>query len=257
MHHLKPAEWTISYFTKLGTDHISAEVVKFIADSGVCTDAIQYMDSRTVGLFMLRTQADGEKSYSYWRGQAAAKTLFNTPQDLTAYDLISFSGISAAIQENRDGLITAIQHAHAQNIPIVYDFNHRTQLWSANAAKTFGDTIAPYCSILKISDEEHRLLGYGDLQALSATVPNAIWVYTKGAEGAQCWQNGTCIADVASVKPQKLVDTSAAGDSFQAAFCINYLKGVAIEDALHKAAKLASKVLQFKGSIICMDGIHI
>ena len=257
MQHLKPADWHISYLTKVGIDDISSEVVRFIADSGVRTDAIQYTQERTVGLFILRTQDDGEKSYCYWRGQAAAKTLFNTPQDLTAYDVISFSGISAAVQENRHGLIDSIACAHAENIPIVYDFNHRKQLWSPQDARAFGDAVAPYCRMLKISDEDQHFLGYGDVQSLSNTVPHALWIYTKGANGAECWQAGKCLAHVPSVTPAKIVDTSAAGDSFKAAFCVYYLSGTPIEYALQKAAKLAAKVLGFKGSIISMDGIRL
>lgn len=257
MQHLKPADWQIFYMTKVGTDPTSKNVVDFVASTGVYTTPIQYTDNRTVGLFILNTQDDGEKVYTYWRGQAAAKTLFNTVQPLTGYDLVSFSGISAAIQENQDGLLQSVKSAHAQGVAIAYDFNHRKQLWSPSAAKTFGDAVAPYCSILKISDEEQDILGYDDLKTLSADVPTALWIYTKGSDGAEAWKNGKCLADVPSVKPEKIVDTSAAGDSFKACFCVQYLNGVHIEQALQKSAQLASKVLGFKGSIMPAKDIII
>lgn len=255
MQHLKPKDWDISYITKVGTDTISQELVSFISHMGIHTHGIQSSTDKTIGLFMLRMDDVGEKVYAYWRGQSAARTVFDTPMDLRDYDGISISGITAAIQYNRDGLIATLKQCYTMGKKIIYDFNHRKPLWSPSEARDFANQIMPYCHIIKMSDEEQEFLDMPDIASLSQSVPNAIWVYTQGEQGAQAWQNGDCVAAVPSVPPVQVVDTSAAGDSFHAGFCIHYLNGGRVGDALQVGAELASRVIAYKGSIMPMDTI--
>ena len=97
---LLPPGWTVSYGTVIGEDAVSEDMARFIAGEGLSTDALARHPDRTVGLYMISLK-DGERSFSYWRGQSAAKTLADDPARLAdmlkGRDNIHFSGITLAI----------------------------------------------------------------------------------------------------------------------------------------------------------------
>ena len=52
------------------------------------------------------------------------------------------------------------------------------------------------------------------------------------------------------ITKDKIVDTTAAGDSFSAGYLSVRLKGGTIEDAIQKGHDLAGTVIQYRGAII-------
>ena len=69
---LLPEEWTVSYGSCIGSDAISDEMASYMQSHGVDTSTLRRFSDRTVGLYMISLQ-DGERSFSYWRGQSAAR----------------------------------------------------------------------------------------------------------------------------------------------------------------------------------------
>ncbi len=74
MRRLLPQDWTVGYATCVGTDAISDAMLAFLAGEGIDVSAIRRVPDRTVGLYMITTE-NGERSFSYWRGESAARTL--------------------------------------------------------------------------------------------------------------------------------------------------------------------------------------
>jgi len=97
---LLPANWSVAYGSCIGTDAVSDEMAAFIADQGIDTTALRRLTDRTVGLYMISLR-DGERSFSYWRGQSAAKLLADDPDwlasTLIGRSIIHFSAITLAI----------------------------------------------------------------------------------------------------------------------------------------------------------------
>ena len=254
-----PEHWDISYGTALGTSMDDTGALDFIQSYGVHTDKIITHDTRTIGLFTLGNDASGEKQYGYWRSQSAAKTYFDRGHDFSDYQMIYFSGITAAITENHDNLITSISNAKQSDnaITVVYDFNHRRQLWSADDARIFAEKIIPLCDIIKISDEELVWI-FGDtmtLEKLSTMAPTAEIIFTKGGDGSERWQGGEKTHTCPAVPVHTIVDTSAAGDSFIACYLWGRAIGLDVMITLENASKLASTVLGHKGSIAPLDSL--
>jgi len=71
---LLPADWTVDYVTALGDDIYSKEMRAFLEGAGIGTAHIQEIKGRRPGLYMIH-QSGGDRQFTYWRGQSAAKQL--------------------------------------------------------------------------------------------------------------------------------------------------------------------------------------
>ena len=243
-----------SYMTAVGTDKDSDDCVAFIDKYGVHSETCFRDPDRTIGLFILSNDATGEKQYGYWRGQAAARHLFDAPRDLSGYDIIYFSGISAAITHNKENLIQSVKVAKSAGAKIAYDFNYRPKLWTTVEACQFNEQVFDVAELIKISDEELEILyPSSDIAALSRKAPNAEWVFTCSGGRVEIWQNGVRI-EIQEFQPvDEVVDSSAAGDAFIATFIASQLIGKNNKQALQRAHQIASQVVCFKGSIGDID----
>lgn len=93
----------VDYVTALGDDPWSEEMLAAWAAEGVGTGQVRRLPGRMPGLYIIRTDASGERSFHYWRDSAAARDLFSGPgaaetrAALAGYDLVYVSGISLSL----------------------------------------------------------------------------------------------------------------------------------------------------------------
>ncbi|MEP3247735.1 MAG: sugar kinase [Sneathiella sp.] len=242
---------TADYLTALGEDEQSRECLAFMEAHGVSTARCLIDPTRTVGLFILSNDDKGEKQYGYWRGQSAARHVFDQPRDLSGYDLVYFSGITAAITAGKDNFLHSLRGVKQAGGRIAYDYNHRVKLWSQNDALLFAEKITPIADLIKISDEELELL-YPDrgMSDLSNAAPEANWVLTCGGEKGEVWRGGTLIAHQEFDAVETVIDSSAAGDSFIASYIAAEILGQDVQAGLQLGHKVASQVVLGKGSIV-------
>ena len=66
----------VDYITRLGRDGFSERIKSYIADQSLGTSAIETDEDRVPGLYAITTDHHGERSFSYWRDQSAARRLF-------------------------------------------------------------------------------------------------------------------------------------------------------------------------------------
>ncbi len=241
------------YLTAVGNDVDSDACLKFLRDNGVSTDQCRRNPDKTIGLFILSNDQHGEKQYGYWRGQSAARHLFNQSLDLAGYDLVYFSGITAAIIENKAQMIEDITVAKQNGAQIAFDVNYRALLWPPDEAVLFYHSFFPSADIIKISDEELvGLFSGSDMASLSAQYPDAEWILTCGDMG-EVWQGGTLTAKQLFTVVDTVVDSSAAGDSFIAAYLAAKFSGADPMRGLNRGHAVASQVVCGKGSIMPID----
>ncbi|OZA05616.1 MAG: 2-dehydro-3-deoxygluconokinase, partial [Rhodobacterales bacterium 17-64-5] len=97
---LLPETDRVDYLTAVGSDAISDRLVAFLAGSGIGTGHVLRRADRTVGLYLIQLSG-AERSFAYWRGQSAARTLADDPavlaRALAGADLAYVSGITLAI----------------------------------------------------------------------------------------------------------------------------------------------------------------
>jgi 2-dehydro-3-deoxygluconokinase len=87
----------------------------------VHTNLIQRMADRLPGLYYIETDDTGERTFYYWRNEAAAKFWLESEQaaaiceELATFDYLYLSGISLAILSptSRDKLLTLLRECRA------------------------------------------------------------------------------------------------------------------------------------------------
>ncbi|MGY9048981.1 MAG: sugar kinase, partial [Rhodobacterales bacterium] len=133
--HLCPRDWSVDFVSAIGQDAISDELAGFMTAAGVGTRHVQRHADRTVGLYMISLK-DGERSFSYWRSQSAARRMAEDGAKLEeafdGADLVCLSGITLAVLEGagRDTLAAALTKFRAAGGQVAFDPNIRPRLWA-------------------------------------------------------------------------------------------------------------------------------
>lgn len=244
---------SVDFVTVLGRDALSDRMVEFIASEGVGTSAIRRHPDRLPGIYSIAVDAKGERSFSYWRNQSAARTLFEDGfGQLDGYDLIYFSGITLAILPPHVRSVM-LDHLAAHTARIAFDSNYRPRLWedadTARAATTEGWKIADFG--LPSVDDEMALFDDADAQAVLKRLRGLglkEGALKQGAAGPL--PIGTGIEAGAFPPAEKVVDTTAAGDSFNGAWLAARLAGSNGAECLKKAHRQALDVIAQPGAII-------
>lgn len=81
----------VAYCTTVGCDALSNKLVEFIASESISSEPISYSKIKTVGLYAISTDASGERTFSYWRNDSAARTMFNLSSSLDFNSLAGFN----------------------------------------------------------------------------------------------------------------------------------------------------------------------
>ena len=255
----------VAYVTNLGTDAFSSRMVQRFQGEGVDCRLIGRHDSRMPGIYAIETDPGGERSFRYWRDASAARTLFSgvgaSLADLDAFDVIYLSGITLAIlpPEVRASLTKAATALKAAGKTTVFDTNHRPRLWPdlRTAQESFTAMWQATTVALPSYDDEERLYpGQTPAQVAQrvADLGPAEVVLKNGAEGPLlCWDGQT--VQTAMAKAAHVLDTSGAGDSFNAGYLAARLQGA---DPLLAAAaghRLATAVIGHHGAVIPRDAM--
>ncbi len=250
---------TVAYVTALGRDGFSEKMLAFFEAEGLSTDLIERRDDRTPGLYAIETDPSGERRFTYWRDNSAARTLF-APEDavtlkaLEDFDLVYFSGISLAILDAaaRSRLLDWAETYRAGGGRIAFDSNYRPRLWpspavaAATVERVWRMTDIGFPSV----DDEMALFGDADAEAALARLRD--WGVGEGA-----LKRGALgpVALALDVEPQvfpaaeRVIDTTAAGDSFNAGWLSAWARGENAEARLRAGHDLARKVVGIPGAI--------
>lgn len=260
---LKRDEVNVFYVTALGTDPYSGLILEHMKKHGLSSDFVERRDDRIPGLYAIDTDDRGERSFSYWRDSAAARTLFHPPCDigldrLNAFDLVFLSGISVAIlpPDTRQRLLAGLDAFRARGGKVAFDSNYRPRLWeSVEVARA---TTMEFWRRSDISlpslDDEMALFAEDSEDQVLARLGSAgvnTGALKRGEGGPLDLSDPDVTTDFAPV--EKIVDTTAAGDSFNAAFLAAVVNRGNTADAMLAGHRLASKVIQHRGAIIDKD----
>lgn len=256
---LLPGDWQVGYATAVGEDAVSQGVVDFIEGEGIDTSAIRRVKDRTVGLYMIQLK-EGERSFSYWRGQSAARALADDPAWLdtifAGHEVLFFSGITLAIlsPEAREALCAALGRARAKGAHVAFDTNLRPRLWAGEAEMRAGLSLGASVAdtVLPSFDEETGLFDDATPDATIARYRDLgarLVVVKDGAGPCQAWSAVEGALKRAPKPVAKVVDSTAAGDSFGAGLLSALVTGAPLGEALDRAMALAGEVIQRRGAL--------
>ena len=218
----------------------------FFAANGIGIASSPVISGARPGLYAI-TLAGAERSFTYWRSDAAARRLADDPaaleKSLENRALVYFSGISLAILEPhaRAALLAALGKARRQGSLIAFDPNYRPRLW-ANAETARAAII----EALQLTDialptfpDEQALFGDADPQATAARIEalgaGEIVVKNGEAPALVCSNGGR--ESVPAIHVPSPVDTTGAGDSFNGAYLAARLAGIEPVEAARKAQR--------------------
>jgi 2-dehydro-3-deoxygluconokinase len=257
---LDPASHEVAYVTALGDDAGSARIMAALEGHGLATDFIEIRQGGTPGLYMITTDEAGERSFDYWRSAAAARSLFQppckiNPAALDGVDILLLTGISIAIlpQATRDLLVDWIDGFRAKGGQLAFDSNYRPRLWE-DAATARRETMRLWARAdiaLPSLDDEMALFEERDEAQVLARLQGAgvtFGAIKRGADGPRALSPDGAVLDVAPVSG--IVDTTAAGDSFNAGYLAGVVLGEPAPACMARGHALASRVIQHRGAII-------
>jgi 2-dehydro-3-deoxygluconokinase len=224
---------------------------------------------RVPGLYTISVDERGERTFTYWRDSSAARAYFDateTPleQAADALDALYFSGISLAIlgPAARERLFEVARRVRSKGGRVIFDNNYRPRLWAdaPTAQAAYAQALALSDVALVTLDDEQLL--YGDAsQAESRTrslaAPCGEVVIKQGGAPVIVRLAGAEPIEVPAVRVERVVDTTAAGDSFAGAYLAARLSGASAVDAAAAGSRLAAQVIQHRGAIIAPELITL
>lgn len=255
----------VNYVTALGTDSFSDQMIAAWQQEQVQTQLIQRLENKMPGLYFIETDDHGERTFWYWRNDAAARFWLDSPESdaicaqLAQYDYLYLSGISLAIlpPASREKLMALLSACRQNGGKVIFDNNYRPRLWAdkASAQQAYVEMLRHTDMAFLTLDDEHLLWGEQPLEAVIARTREAgvqEIAIKRGADSCLVAIGDEPLREVAAIKlsKEKVIDTTAAGDSFSAGYLAVRLVGGSAEDAAARGHLTASTVIQHRGAII-------
>ncbi len=252
-------DWQVDYVTALGSDIYSGQIRDFLQHNRIGTEHIQTIPSRRPGLYLIH-QAEGDRHFTYWRENSAARLLADDPARLatalSAADMIYFSGITMAIltPEARERLLAAISQARQAGAKVGYDPNVRPALWADNGAIAAGIELAASVAdfALPTFDDDAKVFGDTDAAEMAKRYQGygvAEVVIKDGPKTATVISPSGTVS-VAAEEVAHVVDATGAGDSFAGTYLSARLSGKSPEEAAQEAHAVAAIVIQHPGALV-------
>lgn len=254
----------VHYVTALGTDSFSHEMLATWQKEHVKTDLVQQMDDKLPGLYYIETDDTGERKFYYWRNDAAARYWLSSDkseaicQQLAHFDFIYLSGISIAIlnADSRNKLVGLLKECRSNGGKVIFDNNYRPRLWQSReeSQQAYHDILSCTDIAFLTLDDEDLLWGVEPPESV-ITRTQALGVseiiIKRGADSCiVATHNSMDDVPAITLPKEKVIDTTAAGDSFSAGYLSVRLLGGSVTDAAKRGHLTASTVIQYRGAII-------
>lgn len=262
---VNPAALAVHYVTALGTDNFSQQMLDAWQQEAVDTRLTQRMENRLPGLYYIETDSSGERTFYYWRNEAAAKFWLESEQSaaiceqLATFDYLYLSGISLAILSpgSRAKLLSLLKECRANGGKVIFDNNYRPRLWASReeTREVYQQMLACTDIAFLTLDDEDLLWGEQPVETVIERTQQAgvsEVVIKRGADACLVAIAGEAVLEVPAVKlpKEKVIDTTAAGDSFSAGYLAVRLTGGDAAEAAKRGHLTASTVIQYRGAII-------
>ena len=250
----------IGYCTRIGRDPLSRAFLTAAGDEGINVSQVGFERERNIGIYAVSTDDTGERSFHYWRGESAARRLFESGETLAslpAASVVYLSGITLAILQPsaRARLIAHLRDLRERGAcHVAFDSNYRPRLWES--AATARSSVAEMWRIADIAlpslDDERALFGDADEEAAIARFAASDWRGCAIKRGVRGPVSPLLARDAhpAFAPAADVVDTTAAGDSFNGGYLAALLRGEDERRCLLAGHAIASRVVGAPGALV-------
>lgn len=255
--HALSADRPATYVSAFGDDPFSQGQIAFFAENGIGIGSSPVIPGARPGLYAI-TLTGAERSFTYWRGDAAARQLASDPaalsKNLENQSLVYFSGITLAILDDasRKMLLAAVAKARAAGSTIAFDPNYRPRLWRGrdDAQAAIIEALAVTDIALPTFPDEQMLFGDDTPRATAERLRQWVGevVVKNGEQPALIAENGS-LQDVPAIHVAVPADTTGAGDSFNGGYLAARLAGYNPQEAARRAHRVAAAVVQVRGAL--------
>lgn len=253
----------VEYVTALGDDPLSDWMIAQWLAEGVGCELVQRVPGAVPGMYLIDLDENGERSFFYWRDQAPARRIFDDARQastlftsLFTFPWIYLSGITLALYSApvHERLFEFLDRYREKGGRVLFDNNYRPRQWAtAEAAQTAFTQMYKRSDIaMPTVDDEQLLFGAVDATDVITRLRDSgvgEIVLKQGADGCTV-VTGADVVHVPAAHVAKVVDTTAAGDSFNAGYIGARLEGLEPGRAAERGNALAAKVVQAAGAII-------
>jgi 2-dehydro-3-deoxygluconokinase len=257
----------VAYATVMGDDPYSDGLVALAAAEGVRCDCVIRVPGRLPGLTLVDTVRSGGRQFYFWGETSPARELFELPnwglvaEALVSARLIYFSGITLSLYSNLaiGRFLAALELARQRGVKVAFDGNFRPRGWKGDVARTrtvFMEALKRVDIALPTYEDEAVL--WGD-PSPEATVER-MRAFGIGEIVVKNGANGAIVASAEAQEhvpvPQLVVpvDTTAAGDGFNAGYLAARLSGATPVIAATAAHRLAGEVIRHSGALMPRAG---
>ncbi|HEX3498913.1 MAG TPA: sugar kinase [Stellaceae bacterium] len=262
-----PSRFHVDYITALGDDPYSDAMIAMWQGEGLGIASVARLPGKLPGLYLIRIDDKGERRFFYYRSAAAARELFTEATTLpllaalSDYDLLYFSAITLSILSAtaRDRFFAALTTARAKGSRVAFDSNYRPAGWPdpATARQVIGRFLTCVDIALPTFDDEALLFDDSDAETTARRYAQAgvkEIAVKLGAAGCLLDEGGKQ-QHVAVAQPLKPVDTTAAGDSFNAGYLSFRLAGKSPREAALAGHRLAAAKIGYRGALMPRDAM--
>jgi 2-dehydro-3-deoxygluconokinase len=242
----------------IGDDLFTPMIVERITDEGIDLSNVQRLTGRRNGLYFIEHDAWGERNFHYWReSSAATETLLHADMSRIATyahgsHFLLLTGITLAVMKEPEHIRELLSRVDDRTT-IVLDANYRARLWpSAHEYRFRIETVLPFVDVFLPSRQDlesaYRESMPLDVLRLAADAGVATTIMKDGADGCAILVDGDLVR-VPPIEGLHVVDTTGAGDAFNAGVIAGLLRGASLEAACELGQRVAARALMVPGAI--------
>jgi sugar/nucleoside kinase (ribokinase family) len=231
--------------SNIGNDMFGAWLLGAFGDAGLAWPKVPHASAISIAI----EHPGGERSFFTSAGNLAAQTaegfLELLPRQANPGDIALLTGafLYPALLGSLD---LVLDTAQKRGFVVAFDTGWPPDGWTEATRQHASGWLALADHILLNEIECLSLSGEADVEAAASwiaarTGPSAVTVVKRGADGASAWAGGKVFHAAAPVVT--VVDTTGAGDAFNAGYLAACLRGARIELALRQGVAVASAAI--------------
>jgi len=250
------------FISAIGQDHYSDMMMESWRERGLEVSHVLRHPTRLPGLYAIHRTTTGDREFLYWRSESAAREMCNLPDWpncaslAKAATVLYFTGITLAILADRhkEMLLELAQCVRDNHGHVVFDPNYRPILWTdRDYARSWMTRAGSLATLVLATDADDQAL-WGEK---AASVLGEPWlrigvdhvVMKQGVNGSSWISRNAPAIHCAAKTPQSIIDTTGAGDAFNAGLIAGLANGLDTDEAMTLANATAADSLTYSGAL--------
>ncbi|MDR5709480.1 MAG: sugar kinase [Armatimonadota bacterium] len=248
--------------TRVGGDEFGRSLLTLWDREGVDRSRVAVDPEGYTGIYFISFDVAGRHAFAYYRKGSAASRLCPEdvdPEYVRNARMLHTSGITQAISPTaRAAVEAAVAMARAGGVTVSYDLNLRPRLLPLPELRAAAHAILPQTDIVFLSLE--------DAAYLDDTCSPEVLVERLLEQGPRLvvlkmGERGCLVADASGGRahvpayPVQPVDTTGAGDAFDAAFLVRWTRGASPKDAARFANAVGALAVCGLGAVAALPSL--